>query len=93
MSMLVTAAERGDDRPFVLIYASKSWDNITYREALDELKERLDLTIVHVLRNPPNGWEGEIGYVDKELLARYIPKLRGTRQYFICAVPKSWHVI
>lgn len=46
MSMLVTAAERGDERPFLLIYASKSWDDITYREALDELKKRLDLTFV-----------------------------------------------
>ena len=88
MSILVTAAERGDDRPFLLIYASKSWEEITYREALEELKQRLDLTLVHVLRNPPSNWQGETGYVDQELLDRYIPSRRGTRQYFICAAPK-----
>ncbi|MBW4621458.1 MAG: ferric reductase-like transmembrane domain-containing protein [Cyanosarcina radialis HA8281-LM2] len=88
MSILVTAAERGDDRPYTLIYANKTWDDITYREAIEDLKERLDLAIVHVLRQPPEDWEGETGYVDKDLLARYIPARRGTRHYFICAVPK-----
>lgn len=88
ISMLLTHAEREDERPYVLIYASKSWDDITFREELDELQKKLDLTVVHVLKNPPDDWSGETGYVDKELLARYIPKRRGTRQYFICASPK-----
>jgi predicted ferric reductase len=88
MSILVTAAERQDERPYLLIYASKSWDDITYREALDELKEQIDLTIVHVLRQPPEGWQGETGYVNQALLDRYIPKRRGTRHYFTCASPK-----
>jgi predicted ferric reductase len=88
MSILVTAAERQDERPYLLIYASKSWDDITYREALDELKEQIDLTIVHVLRQPPEGWQGETGYVNQALLDRHIPKRRGTRHYFACASPK-----
>lgn len=87
-SILVTAAERGDDRPYLLIYASKTWDDITYREELEDLKETLNLTIVYVLREPPEDWSGETGYVDKDLLDRYIPKRRGTRQYFICAAPR-----
>jgi predicted ferric reductase len=73
MSILVTQAKRKDERPYLLIYASKTWEDITFREELDELKEKLDLTIIHVLR---------------ELLERYIPKRRATRQYFICAAPK-----
>ncbi|MFB2876784.1 ferric reductase-like transmembrane domain-containing protein [Floridanema aerugineum] len=88
MSMLVTAAERKDDRPFLLIYANKTWEDITFREELDALKEKLDLKIVHVLRKPSEDWTGETGYVDKELLQRYIPLHRGTRQYFICAASK-----
>jgi predicted ferric reductase len=87
-SILVTAAERGDDRPYLLIYANKTWDDITYREELETLKEKLNLTIVYVLREPPEDWSGETGYVDKDLLDRYIPKRRGTRQYFICAAPR-----
>jgi predicted ferric reductase len=91
--MLVTACDRKDDRPFLLIYSSKSWEDVTFREELDALKEKLDLTIVHVLRNPPQDWSGETGYVDKELLERYIPIHRGTRNYFICAAPKMMHQV
>lgn len=88
MSMLITACDRKDDRPFLLIYASRSWEDITFRKELDALKDQVDLTIIHVLRKPPEDWSGETGYVDKELLERYIPIHRGTRQYFICAAPK-----
>lgn len=87
MSMLLTHAERGDERPYLLIYASKSWEDVTFREELEELKDQLNLTIVHVLRKPPDDWSGETGYVDRELLERYIPKRRATRHYFICAAP------
>ncbi|MBE9080193.1 ferric reductase-like transmembrane domain-containing protein [Romeria aff. gracilis LEGE 07310] len=87
MSMLVTAAERKDDRPFLLIYANKAWEDITFREELDTLVDSLDLTIVHVLREPPEDWTGETGYVNKDLLQRYVPIHRGSRHYFICAAP------
>ncbi len=87
MSMLVTAAERKDDRPFLLIYANKGWEDVTFREELDALADSLDLTIIHVLREPPDDWTGETGYVDQDLLDRYIPIHRGSRHYFICAAP------
>lgn len=87
ISMLLTAAERQDDRPFLLIYASKTWDDITFRDELETLKQQLDLTLIYVLRQPPDGWLGETGYVDRALLERYIPIHRGSRHYFICAAP------
>lgn len=86
-SILLTAAERKDDRPFLLIYAAPSWDDITYRDELEALKESLDLTIVYVLRGAHDDWEGETGYVDRELLEKYIPLHRGSRHYFVCAAP------
>lgn len=87
MSMLRTAVERNDDRPFLLIYSSGSWEDITFREELEELKSKLDLKIIHVLRKAGDDWNGETGYVDRDLLERYIPLHRGSRQYFICAAP------
>lgn len=86
-SILLTAAERKDDRPFLLIYAAASWEDVTYREELEALKTTLDLTIVYVLRKAQDDWAGETGYVDQELLEKYIPLHRGSRQYFICAAP------
>ncbi len=86
-SILKTAIAREDDRPFLLLYSAKSWDDFTYREELDEMKDKLDLTIIYIPREGHDDWEGETGYVDKDLLDRYIPLHRGSRQYFICAAP------
>ena len=86
-SILLTAAQRKDDRPFLLIYAASSWDDLTYQEELDALKEKLDLSIVYVLRKVHDDWAGETGYVDQALLEKYIPLHRGSRHYFVCAAP------
>ncbi len=93
MSMLSTAADRKDDRPFTLIYANNTWEEVTFREEIEELKDKLDLSVVYVIKDPSEDWQGETGYVDKELLARYLPIHRGTRQYFICAAPKMMNSV
>jgi predicted ferric reductase len=92
-SMLVTAVERQDDRPFLLIYSAKSWDDFTYRDDLEALKDKINLTIIYVPREGPDGWQGETGYVDQELLERHIPRHRGSRQYFLCASPVMMDVV
>ncbi|HEY9735762.1 MAG TPA: ferric reductase-like transmembrane domain-containing protein [Trichocoleus sp.] len=92
-SILRTAAERKDDRPFLLIYASQSWDAVTYREELEALKDTLDLEIVYVIRKAHDDWEGETGYVDKDLLEKHIPVHRGSRHYFICAAPVMMNAV
>lgn len=87
ISMLRTFADQGDRRPHLLIYASKSWDQVTFREELEMLGERLDLTVVHVLDQAPEGWTGEKGFITPELLARHLPPERCGLQYFLCGPP------
>lgn len=84
MSMLRTLADRRDMRPLLLVYGSKTWEGVTFREELDALKQRLNLQVVYVLEQAPDGWEGETGFVTPELLARYLPENRFELKYFIC---------
>ncbi|XBS70158.1 ferric reductase-like transmembrane domain-containing protein [Acerihabitans sp. KWT182] len=84
MSMLRTFADRGDRRPVVLIYGSKDWEAITFREELEALKTRLDLKVVHVLTQPNEGWTGETGYINADLFKRYLPPPFDMHEYFIC---------
>lgn len=92
-SILLTATERRDDRPFLLIYAAPSWDSITYREEIAALEKELDLTVIYVLRKAHDDWEGDTGYVDKTLLEKYIPIHRGSRHYFVCAAPVMMNAV
>jgi len=84
MSMIRTLADRGDKRPIVLLYGSRDVESITFREELEALKERLDLTIVHVLKDPPAGWTGEKGFITAEVLERHLPEPYADHEYFIC---------
>ena len=42
--------------------------------------------ILYVLRNPPENWKGESGFVTKEILERYLPPSResGDFEVFLC---------
>jgi len=86
MSMLRTMRDRGDQRPVTLIYANNEWDDVTFREEISELERDLNLTLVYVILNPPEGWEGETGFVTEEILDRYLPekRSRGAYQIYIC---------
>lgn len=85
LSMLRTMADREDARPAVLFYANGDWDAVAFRDQLAQLEQRMaNLTVVHVLQRPPDGWEGETGYVTGELLARHLPPGYRRFQFFIC---------
>jgi predicted ferric reductase len=84
ISLLETAADCGDRRPYLLVYASLRWENVTFRERLEQLKQRLDLRVVHVLNEPPPGWQGEAGFIDAELLARQLPQVLTRADFFLC---------
>ena len=84
MSMIRTLADRGDKRPVILLYGSKDWESITFREELEALKARLNLDVIHVLANPPTGWTGEQGFISAEVFKRHLPPPYADHEYFIC---------
>lgn len=87
ISMLRTYRDLGRDFPLWLIYASADADSILFRDELDEMAANLPLTLVHVLTNPPEDWNGETGYVDADLLARHLPEDNDIIEYFLCGPP------
>jgi predicted ferric reductase len=84
VSMVRTMADRDDVRPAVLFYANRDWDGVAFREELERLEERMNLTVVHVLEQPPGDWTGETGYVTADILSRHLPRGYRRLQYFIC---------
>ncbi len=84
MSMIRTLADRGDPRPVTLLYGSKDWESIMFREELEALQARLNLTVVHVLSDPPAGWTGEQGRITAEVFRRHLAPPHADHEYFIC---------
>lgn len=83
-SILRTMADRGDRRPFLLIYAVRTVAEQTFDDEITALTQRLDLTVVLVPQDPPPDWPGESGFVDSALLQRHLPDRYRRQQFFVC---------
>ncbi|HSC27366.1 MAG TPA: ferric reductase-like transmembrane domain-containing protein [Vicinamibacterales bacterium] len=83
-SMLRALADRRHGGPLWLVYGNQKWERVPFREALEELRSRLDLKVVHVVQEPPDGWSGERGLPTGELLERHLPVSRDDVVYFVC---------
>ena len=86
MSMLRTLADRGDSRSLTLIYANNTLETSTFLEEIEKLPLRLNLKLVHVLKSPPEGWSGEKGFINADILERNLPaeRIPNKAEIFIC---------
>lgn len=84
LSIFRTLADRHEKRPLLLFYSNKTWEEMTFREELEKLSQRLNLQVIYTLTHPPEDWEGERGRIDSSLMARYLPEDRMEYEYFIC---------
>lgn len=88
MSMLRSMADRGETAPLTLIYAAKRIEEATFREEIEgRLTRELDLEVVMVPEEAPEGWEGEEGFVDADLLRRHLREPLERTEFFICGPP------
>jgi cytochrome-b5 reductase len=63
-----------DDTKITLVYANKTEGDILLKKELDEFAAKHDQFNLHyVLSNPPNGWKGEKGRINKQMVENYMP--------------------
>lgn len=84
LSMLRACREHGHSQPVWLLYGNESENGVIAREVLDRLAESLPLTVVHVLTEPADNWDGARGYIDAELLEQVLPADADDIDYFVC---------
>jgi predicted ferric reductase len=84
MSILRTALDRADTRRFVLFYANRTVEDVTFAEELDGLRSRMKVQVVHVLSRPPAHWTGERGRMTADVLQRHLPDDLSRWDFFLC---------
>ena len=86
MAMLRHGDRRNGRAPAVLLYSSRSLEDVIYREELDALARRdPHLRVVNTLtRNQPEGWMGHRGRIDEALLAEACFPPEQNPKIFIC---------
>jgi len=86
MSMLRTMADRGDKRPILLFYCNREFETVTFKDEIKDLESKLKLKTIYTIEKPPQHWEGESGFLNKDILNRHIPKewLTDGTDIFLC---------
>ncbi len=85
LSILRALADRPDPRPVVLVYGNRVFAQIVGSDELEALRARIDLTVIHVLSEPPPSWTGAVGEIKGEPLRAALPaQERGQWLYFVC---------
>jgi 3-phenylpropionate/trans-cinnamate dioxygenase ferredoxin reductase subunit len=89
MSMLRTAADRADPRPYRLVVVAGAPEDLLFREELGFLRSCLDLEVTEVLRRPREGWYGHTGDLGVSLLTMVLGTVaRPDRvDWFLCGPP------
>ena len=93
MSFLRTMAHRADPRPVLLFYADKTYDGMAYRDEIDTLATQLDLTVIDVIEEPDEHWQGETGVLTADVLARHLPDESFARMYFLCGPEPMFNAV
>ncbi len=75
LSMANAIADGDEDFNLTLLYGSRNYDNILFREELAELEKKCDkIKVVHVLSDEDKEIEGtEKGFITAELIKKYAP--------------------
>jgi ferredoxin-NADP reductase len=86
MAMVRHRAAAGSHVPAVLLYSSRTREQVIYFDELDRLAAAPDgLTVVHTLtRSQPPGWIGYARRIDGPMLAEVLPTSGPSLQVFIC---------
>ena len=84
MSMARSRARAGGSAPMRLLYSSRSFDDVIYRDELDALGGN-GFEVVHTLtREQPPGWTGFSRRIDPELLAEVAWPAEDEPRVFVC---------
>ena len=84
MAMLRRRVDAQSDIETKLVFSSRAWDDVIYRDELETLNGD-GLTLVHTLtRSQPPGWTGYARRVDAEMLADVGPAPSDRPQIYVC---------
>ncbi len=94
VSMANAIADGDEDFEMTLLYGSRNYENILFREELAELEKKCDkVKIVHVLSHDENSYEGtEKGFITAELIKKYAPE-NEAYSVFLCGPQQMYEFV
>ncbi|CUM66784.1 uncharacterized protein PRCAT00004466001 [Priceomyces carsonii] len=86
ITQIITTSE--DNTKITLLFANETLNDILLKGEIDEIARSYpDFNVHYTLTYPPENWEGNTGYVSKEMIEKYMPKPDPKNRLFICGPP------
>ncbi len=85
ISMIRCLRETDDKRPVILLYGNKSEEDILFRKELEQLPDNFNTC--HILSHPSESWQGEKGYITKNIIEKYAKDIVGDSHIYLCGPP------
>jgi ferredoxin-NADP reductase len=84
MAMVRLRVESGSDADTRLLFSSRAWDDVIYRDELERLNGN-GVRVLHTLtRERPPGWSGYARRVDAEMLTEIGPSPAERPRVYVC---------
>ncbi len=83
-SIIKYLLDKNEKRYITLLYSNKTESEIAYKDVFDEAEGRLGIKTVYTLTDSesiPDTWNGERGFLDGRMIAKYVPDFKGNMFY------------
>ena len=92
MLQVIRAIQRGrvagDKTKVDLIFANVNPDDILLKEDIDSIaKQDPNFKVYYVLNNPPEGWNGGVGFVTPDMMKQHLPSPGPDMKLMMCGPP------
>uniref|UniRef100_A0A7S3Y663 FAD-binding FR-type domain-containing protein n=1 Tax=Heterosigma akashiwo TaxID=2829 RepID=A0A7S3Y663_HETAK len=77
-----------------LLWGVEFMSELVYMQKLEKLQQQNpNLKVVYVLNHPPFSWEGEVGFIDKDKICKYMPQPGDQSKIIVCGTWKMCQVM
>lgn len=86
LSIMKSILAKEPESSCTLVYGNRNVESIIFKAELEKLKNSHPnrVSIIHVLEHAPSGWQGQVGYLTKEILQEAISSDDLTKTYWMC---------
>lgn len=84
-SMIQYLLDTKEKRDIVFFCACSHGDEFVYKDIFKTAEKEMGIKIIYVVtnkQNVPKNWDGEVGYLDKETVTKYVPDYKD-RMYYL----------
>lgn len=71
----------------ILLNGNKTEADIIFKEELDNYNKINQITVINTLEQPPQEWQGEVGFINKHMIENYVDDIN-KYTYMVCGGPR-----